>query len=340
MSIMASSPSVVRVNFSLAFGARRGQKQMGVVQPTLEALSAEVAKKFSKEVKKKEWQLYVGGQALAECEDLAKVLCNDCTVVIADEAPNPAEQVRLSKSQRKAVSDLQWFAFGDGGRLSARGRPSAEQLLALKAAGVSAVVTLLMEDEEGCAKVQMACDRLDLKWCHAPFEGLKDFADSEKSSLAALGPREPRKGRAEIKSSVRVRASLDTTHIVLRWLMAGESVLVHCAAGLHRTGLYLYLLLRLSGRPREVALTAVRAIRTETANEIDRLGLDAKGEELLKELRQHLPDARVVAPALLLASAPMPEPVSAPGLTPESAPALAPAAVTDVDSGAVGEGTS
>jgi protein-tyrosine phosphatase len=47
-------------------------------------------------------------------------------------------------------------------------------------------------------------------------------------------------------------------------------VVVHCSAGLHRTGAICYLLLRLSGLGRDNAIARIRAARTLTAEELCR----------------------------------------------------------------------
>jgi protein-tyrosine phosphatase len=47
-------------------------------------------------------------------------------------------------------------------------------------------------------------------------------------------------------------------------------VVVHCSAGLHRTGAICYLLLRLSGLTRDEAIAHIRVARALTADELCR----------------------------------------------------------------------
>merc|ERR550532_3612420 len=60
----------------------------------------------------------------------------------------------------------------------------------------------------------------------------------------------------------------------------GENLVVHCAAGLHRTGIFLYLLLRELGDSPEAALEKIRQMREITYNEFKRLEFQAKADAL------------------------------------------------------------
>ena len=52
-------------------------------------------------------------------------------------------------------------------------------------------------------------------------------------------------------------ASIRRLPEVLELLKAGESVLVHCAAGMHRTGMSCYIVLRLAGKTIDETLAGV-----------------------------------------------------------------------------------
>jgi len=65
-----------------------------------------------------------------------------------------------------------------------------------------------------------------------------------------------------------VANSMRSAHRVLGWLQQGESIVVHCAAGLHRTGVFLYVLLRLAGHSRQKVLDMIREIRPLSAKEL------------------------------------------------------------------------
>lgn len=139
--------------------------------------------------------------------------------------------------QGKAVNPKtvpHWLQVGTG-RLTASGAPSAAKLAALQAEmGVTHVVTLLREDEAACAVLPAACADLQLGWTHLPLSGanLTDAADG--ATIARLPE-------------------------VVALLVVGGSVLVHCAAGMHRTGMSTFIVLRLAGWSVHEALDGVRA---------------------------------------------------------------------------------
>jgi len=176
--------------------------------------------------------------------------CSQTTPPIEKRPLEPSHDTpeNVSKKARNAINQLQWVTVGNG-RLAARGRPSREQLAALqKHHGATAVVTLLREDEGGCSEVKRRCDELGLRWKHAPFDGLKDICVDDPTP--------------------DILRSLRTTSEVADWLNSGESVIVHCAAGIHRTGVYLYLLLRSMGNDREATLEKIEQMRSVIHEEL------------------------------------------------------------------------
>merc|ERR1712196_399951 len=74
----------------------------------------------------------------------------------------------------------------------------------------------------------------------------------------------------ESESAVSMMASAVSS--LCNHLRAGESVLLHCSAGIHRTGAVGYAILRASGLCADAALGAVRAMRAVTADQVDDKG--------------------------------------------------------------------
>merc|ERR1712228_802203 len=65
------------------------------------------------------------------------------------------------------------------------------------------------------------------------------------------------------------------------WLESGEeNIVVHCAAGLHRTGIFLFVLLRECGETPDQALETIRHIRQFTFNEFEELNFHPKAEAI------------------------------------------------------------
>merc|ERR1719231_1256035 len=125
--------------------------------------------------------------------------------------------------------------------------------------GVTVVVTLLRDDEPHFKGIQEVCARAGLLWLHLPLSGKKSIT---KTGVA----------RNEADT-----ASLRRVSEVAMLLRDGESVVVHCAAGMHRTGAVCYIALRLLGYNPEQALDKILQTRPVTHH------------ELTKEMRRHAP---------------------------------------------------
>eukprot|EP00947_MAST-08B_sp_MAST-8B-sp1_P004024 g4024.t1 len=113
---------------------------------------------------------------------------------------------------------------------------------------VTQVVTLQKRSESQFPGVARWVGRAGLGWTHLPLSG----------------------GRLEEPGDLE---SILRLHEVVTLLERGESVLVHCSASMHRTGVSAYIVLRLAGLAPAEALAAVQQIRQVTY------------EELLKERR-------------------------------------------------------
>lgn len=77
--------------------------------------------------------------------------------------------------------------------------------------------------------------------------------------------------------------SFRTVLQVAEWLQgAEERIIVHCSAGLHRTGVYLYVLLRVLGDTPEEALEKLGASREQTFEEFARLDFWSQAESIVR----------------------------------------------------------
>ena len=114
----------------------------------------------------------------------------------------------------------------------------------------TAVVTLLRDTEPQFAGIMDACNELGLEWFHLPLSGKKALStvpaerhDADKASLARI------------------------SHVG-EMLVRGESVIVHCAAGMHRTGVVCYLAQRHAGVDPATALAGLHMTRPVTHEEV------------------------------------------------------------------------
>lgn len=73
-------------------------------------------------------------------------------------------------------------------------------------------------------------------------------------------------------------------------LKKGASVLLHCSAGIHRTGSVGYAILRLSGYGAPAALSALGSMRTVTGEGVDQSGRGGKsaGGDRTKIVERHV----------------------------------------------------
>jgi protein tyrosine phosphatase (PTP) superfamily phosphohydrolase (DUF442 family) len=109
---------------------------------------------------------------------------------------------------------------------------------------VTDIVTLLM-DHEIRKDLKSQCRGLGLTWHHIPLSGRR---------LTKPG---------DVESVRRVRE-------IVTALRNGASVVVHCAAGLHQTGVFLYLIFRATGHQPTEALALTRQARTLTGKELEK----------------------------------------------------------------------
>ncbi|HVK78548.1 MAG TPA: tyrosine-protein phosphatase [Kofleriaceae bacterium] len=138
------------------------------------------------------------------------------------------------------LAPLTWLSVATG-RLAIGHRPKVAALPGLGADGCTHVVTLLAE-REGAAAVGAAVRAAGLGWIWWPL---------------ANGDPLPRARDGEARAFL---ASL------LAVLTDGSGVYVHCAAGIHRTGMLAYALLRQAGLDAGAARAALRRLRAVTAD--------------------------------------------------------------------------
>lgn len=132
------------------------------------------------------------------------------------------------------------------GRITATGAPSRTKVDQWARMGVTDVVTLQRADEHA-AWLPQACADAEITWHHLPLSGRRLEHPDDAASLARM----PR--LAELLRATPPR-----------------SILVHCAAGLHRTGVCLYMVLRAHGLTGDEAVETIASARPLTAEELCR----------------------------------------------------------------------
>lgn len=164
------------------------------------------------------------------------------------------------------VADIRLVSVG-AGAIALTHRPKVRALPALRAAGVTHLVTLLSR-REGAAALGAAAQAAGLDWT---WVGLPN------------GQQPPPELRDEIAAGLaKVAALVD----------AGARVVVHCSAGIHRTGMFGYALLRTCGLEPAAARETLAALRAATADGVGDQRL-AWAEDLAVAARPRLGTVRL-----------------------------------------------
>ena len=151
-------------------------------------------------------------------------------------------EIFQSHKNQKAAS--YWIPFGTGW-LTASGAPSPRKLEEWSEKGVTDIVTLQREDEMR-SELPTLCQELNMSWHHIPLSGRRLERKTDKTSLEKL-------------PNLLHLFGPDQNN---------RKVVFHCAAGMHRTGISLYVLLRLGGHNAETAVTFIHQARELTAEEL------------------------------------------------------------------------
>jgi protein-tyrosine phosphatase len=126
------------------------------------------------------------------------------------------------------------------GALALTHRPKVKLLPAMAAAGATHLVTLLSK-REGALAVGSAAEAAGLGWIWV------DLPNGQQPSPA---------------TSPGVVTALTT---LAPLVTGGATAVVHCSAGIHRTGMFAYALLRTAGLDLDEAAATLRRLRTVTA---------------------------------------------------------------------------
>ncbi len=162
-------------------------------------------------------------------------------------------------SNPKTIST--WVSL-EGGQVTASGAPGKRKIALWAADGVTDVVTLQRGDEHA-PWLPAACEAAGLSWHHLPLSGRRLERQEDRVTLAAI---------PELLTVLRQEPP--------------RRMIVHCSAGLHRTGVCLYLLLRAAGQAPEDAVAAIAAARPLTAEELCRAGKNGMLKEIAEAVYQ------------------------------------------------------
>jgi protein-tyrosine phosphatase len=129
------------------------------------------------------------------------------------------------------------------GAITAHHRPSFQFMKLLKQQASCTTVVTLQSATESPHDIELECRKYSMSWIWVPLQGANKrlLGNNKTHELIRNG-------------LIECRARLER----------GEVLLIHCAAGIHRTGLFTYALLRISGFSRNAALDVIKEVRLKT----------------------------------------------------------------------------
>lgn len=148
----------------------------------------------------------------------------------------------LSKAQQNSTDNTQWIKVGDG-HLAIGSRPKIKSIEIMRRNGLSHVFTLQCE-QEGAKEIGRATQKSGLQWLWLSLESAVPPTNERTAEIQQLFN--------QIKSA----------------LQDGAKIYIHCAAGIHRTGMITYALLRYLGYDVNTAKTLLAQLRTVTSEEV------------------------------------------------------------------------
>ena len=141
-------------------------------------------------------------------------------------------------------------------------RPGKKTLNALRDLELTHCCTLLSE-REGAPAIRSTCGKIGCEWVWVPLQG----------------------GRVEVLREAGL-ANLVRTFLEAVCETPEPRIYLHCSAGIHRTGFFAYVLLRLRGLDRSAALRELAELRSVTAEQVGDERLDLADEMVAPLLPQ------------------------------------------------------
>ncbi len=138
-------------------------------------------------------------------------------------------------------------------------RPGKKSLHRLQQLNLTHCCTLLSE-REGAPLIGKLCKKIDCEWVWLPIEG----------------------GKLELLSQVDLSGYMQTLLQTIKE-EPNPRLYFHCSAGIHRTGFFVYSLLRLRGNDPQEAQSQLAQLRDVTANQVGQERLDL-AEQMIAQL--------------------------------------------------------
>ena len=156
----------------------------------------------------------------------------------------PVKSMNLFRAHKNPSVTSFWHSFLHG-QITATGAPSPHRIDAWSKKGVTDIVTLQRGDEMREDLGKLVVDR-GIQWHHLPLSGRQLSRKQDQLTMQQI---------PQLFEELSQRID-------------SFSLVVHCAAGMHRTGIFLYLMFRFNGLATAEAMDSISQIRQITAEEL------------------------------------------------------------------------
>ncbi|MEL7146803.1 MAG: dual specificity protein phosphatase family protein [Bacteroidota bacterium] len=131
------------------------------------------------------------------------------------------------------------------GRVALSERPKLKEIEALASIDCHIVVTILAAKGDQALRIGNTVREHKMEWEWVKVQNAVKMNDADKRSF-----------------NKSIKRMLDA-------ILDGKNILIHCSAGLHRTGMFAYCLMIKGGMSHMAAMEAIKEIRLETFNALD-----------------------------------------------------------------------
>ncbi|MEO6681196.1 MAG: hypothetical protein ABIN48_00080 [Ginsengibacter sp.] len=162
---------------------------------------------------------------------------------VENEWDNYLQEMMQTLKLKNVQAVVNWVQLGNG-HLAIGHRPGKKiSYEGLKKAGTSIVVTLLHENE-GALPIGKHIHDVNMEWIWFPFSASKPHSGEELIMV------------------------VDLFNKLSHGLDSGKKIYIHCSAGIHRTGMIAYGLLRFLGKDKPEALKLLESLRMVTSMQV------------------------------------------------------------------------
>lgn len=187
---------------------------------------------------------------------------------VGEEKPRSAMSRMFFKTptEHEEVKALQWGPILQS-KMTMWQRPKRQHVKFLKDEGCSLIISVQSE-KELVSEVGKDCSKFGIRWVNIPLDGANEAVLRGEESVTLL---------------------LEGLYTAFKLLNNNqEKALLHCATGIHRTGVCTYILARVAGRNKKEASNFLRQLREVTSTQVGDWRLALAEETLIPRLKERI----------------------------------------------------